>query len=138
MTLEKLYQELRTRDKGVLKEGRHTAKSGEYCFHEFDNALRGREFSDEPIDFPDLRKVNDGFWNSDEERTEHLLPVMAALWDWSEWSAGRQARWVTKVTVKLVRQIISELPMLSEELRVECRNAENAVAAENAARSAAR
>ena len=139
MTTEELQEALNRFDKGLLYRGSHNPDSKEFCALEFDSIVRGRKWSDKPITLPDIRPINDAFTDN-KVRTEFLLPVMAALWDWSFWSNEKKQRWITKVVIRTVQEIISELPKLSENIRYQCRNCnslDEARAAANAARAAA-
>ena len=93
---------------------------------------------DSPGYLPDLRPLNDALWSSDEARTKALLPVMAALSDWSSWSADRQRRWADRVVIEVVKQIVSELPNLPEEVRSQCRAANDLTSARGAASASSR
>ncbi len=136
MTTERLKQLLHEHDDGLLRRGAHTAGSREFCVLEFDAIVRGREWSDKPITLPDLRRLNDARWSSDEKRTETMLPLMTALWDWSEWSAERRIAWAGIVALETVRQIVSELPGLSDEIRKQCRECDTIQTARTAANAA--
>jgi hypothetical protein len=135
MTREELQAKLDELDDGVLRSGAHPAGGREFCALEFESQVRGREWSDAPITLPDLRPINDGPWSSDRARTDALLPVMAALWDWSTWDDARRVRWASIVALETVRQIIAELPGLPDEVRVSCRAASDLP---SAARASAR
>ena len=141
ITADYLRQRLETIDNGVLKAGSHAADSGDYCALEFRSVEMGRPFGDTPSDFPDIRPINDGPWSSDLARTNALLPVLAALWDWQEWPEARRQRWAIKVVMDTVRIIIAELSELTLAERNKCRSAvtlEDAVdAAYTVARAAA-
>jgi hypothetical protein len=54
---------------------------------------------------PDLRPLNDAF-RDDAARTEHLVPVVLALWDWAEWPAGRRVDWARGVALRTIRQVL--------------------------------
>ena len=120
MTIEALRQGLVEHDKGVLKGGMHKPEDREFCALEFSSIMRGKTLTDSPGDLPDLRPLNDAPWPNDTARTAALLPVMVALWDWREWSSKRQAQWAQRVVIDTVRRIISELPGLSDLLRIRC------------------
>ncbi len=137
MNLEQLQALLNEHDDGILRHGMH--KEGrEFCALEFESKVRGRQWSDAPITLPDLRPINDGPWSSDTARTTALLPVMAALWDWSEWSQSRRVAWASCVALMTVQQIVSELPGLSDDIRTQCREAKDLTAAAAGAAAAAR
>ncbi len=146
MTIEQLQALLHEHDDGVLRSGAHEA-GREFCALEFEAIVRGRAvyyegldewqgWSDEPVTLPDLRPLNDAPWSSDEARTAALLQVMVALWNWSEWSSARRTAWASRVAINTVREIVSELPSLSDEVRVQCRAAMTLPKAEAAAKAA--
>ena len=103
ITVEALQRGLIEHDKGVLKAGAHTSDSREFCALEFSSVMRGECFSDAPTALPDIRSLNDGPWVSNESRTEHLLPVMCALWDWREWTWARQLSFTERLVVLTVQ-----------------------------------
>ena len=136
-------------DDGVLRHGAH--KPGrEFCALEFVAQVRHLESDDEDsgVDteywtdrpettrLPDLRPINDGPWSSDQARTIALLPVLAALWDWADWSPIRQQTWVEHVAIATVRDIIGQLGTLSESVRKRCQSVTTAASAASAARAA--
>lgn len=123
MTLQELHTHLETFDEGILRRGHH-APGREACALEFESQVRQRAWSDRPLTLPDLRPLNDGPWSSDQARTQALLPVMAALWEWSTWTAAQQRIWATRVVIDTVQQIVSQLPDLSDALRAQCQRAE--------------
>ena len=135
MTTEDLQAALDRLDQGVLLAGAH-AEGDQFCALEFDSQVRGRAWSDEPVTLPDLRPLNDGPWSSNAARTAALLPVMAALWEWGEWTPDRRQRWVTQVVLETVRQIVSALPGVPDAVRETCRTATTLEEAREAARAA--
>ncbi len=139
MDTSELQRLLSEHDDGILRHGAHE-EGREFCALEFESRVRGRAWSDAPITLPDLRPLNDARWSSDEARTAALLPVMAALWEWTSWSAERRQAWVGRVVIATVNKIIAELPSLPDEIRVQCRAVTDIKAAEaaEAARAAAR
>ena len=142
LTVEELRNVLATYGKGVLSSGGHGPDEGLYCALECVSLARhnGRKnFTDsrELLGMPDIRPLNDAMWSSDQARTEALLPLIAALSDWSQWSTTRQHKWATIVAVETVRQIISRLTHLPDVVRKQCRQALDAGAAEAAMAAAA-
>src|SRR5215469_15946027 len=123
MDIETLQAALHDHDGGVLKHGTHSVESREFCALEFSSIVREKPFSDSPTDLPDLRPLNDGPWSSDQARTDALVPVMVALWDWSEWTPARQQQWSARVAIATVNQIIAELPGLNDDICRQCREA---------------
>ena len=141
MTVERLQLLLTEMDDGVLRCGSHKAGSREFCALEFESQVRGRKWSDTPITMPDIRPLNDMFGTgprADKLRTAALLPLMAALWDWSNWSITRKQKFATCLIIGTVQEIISELPGLSKDIREACRKATTLEAARAAAEAAAR
>ncbi len=132
MDTSELQRLLSEHDDGILRHGAHE-EGREFCALEFESRVRGRAWSDAPITLPDLRPLNDARWSSDTARTAALLPVMAALWDWTSWSTERRQAWAERVVIATVNQIISELPSLPDEIRVRCRAATDITAARAAA-----
>lgn len=134
MTTAILQAHLDRLDDGVLRYGAH--KPGrEFCALEFKSQVDELEWTDNPytLQFPDIRPLNDLFPPSaDRERTAALLPLMAALWDWKEWTPEKRKVWVTRVAIRTVNLLIAELPGLNEELRENCRAARTLDAARSA------
>ena len=123
ITVEELKQGLVEHDKGVLKHGAHRPEEREYCALEFVSIMRqDAQMNDTPGHLPDLRPLNDASWSSDEERTEHMLPVLAALWDWETWTQKRRQAFATKLAIETVKQIVSQLPSIGSENRTRCLN----------------
>ena len=96
---------LTTRFRDVLSHGTHEANS-KACALEARNAALGLDWSDSPGDYLDLRSLNDGPWRSDQARTEALLPVLRATWDWPSWSPERQQRWAAAVALRTVKEVL--------------------------------
>lgn len=90
---------------GVLKSGEHNP-NGEACVLEARNAYLGRQWSDRPEDFPDIRPLNDAKWSTDTLRTAHMLAVVAALWAWPEWSIERRIAWCSRIAERTIREIL--------------------------------
>jgi hypothetical protein len=135
MTLDRLQSLLAEHDDGVLRSGAHR-EGREFCALEFESKVRGRDWSDAPVTLPDMRPINDGLWSSDAARTDALLPVMVALWGWSTWTLERRIAWAQRIALETVRQIVAELPGLSDAIRTQCRDAKDLTAAEGAAERA--
>jgi len=96
---------VRDRFGGVLSHGAHQP-DGAACINEAVNAARGRPWSDDPGEWPDLRDLNDAPWSSATARTEHLLPVGVALWDWPDWSPERRAGFARRTAERTGREIV--------------------------------
>ena len=133
---------LRTRFGGVLYAGAHNPDS-RACVIEVATVVRKQAWSDDPsaAKLPDLRPLNDALWSSDQARTEALIPIVLALWDWSTWMATQQQRWATKIAERTIREILP--PMLrqigldTEADRCEKEGTEEAARAAGAVRTAA-
>jgi hypothetical protein len=138
MDVHTLQAELDRLDDGVLKQGAHQPGSRAFCALEFDAVVRGRAHSDAPLTLPDLRPLNDALWSSDVVRTHHLLPVMAAYWEWAEWSEEKRQRVMGRVVVLTVQRVIAGLPYLSPEIVMRCQQATTLETAGAAAYAAAR
>jgi hypothetical protein len=112
MTTEELQAKLDDMDDGVLRSGSHTAGGREFCALEFKSQVDGIPWTDNPVKtgMPDLRPLNDASWPSDKARTEALLPVLAALWNYASWSDARKARWLEIVLVEITNRWIITLP----------------------------
>jgi hypothetical protein len=130
-----LQQIIDERFGGILTSGEHEP-DGSACALEAAHVAIGDEWSDEPNLWPDLRPLNDGPWDSDEQRTAHVVPVLIALWDWQDWSPERQRRWAETVVLRTVRELIAELPGLPTAVAQACRDSGTLEAA-NAAEMAA-
>lgn len=140
ITIEELQKGLDDLDGGVLKGGKHEPDSRQFCVLEFDSIMRHRPLSDNAITLPDLRPLNDAFLSDDAARTDALLPVMAALWDWTAWSPERRQSWTRRIVIETVRRLIAELPGLSSVVTQQCRTVsslDEAVKAAEAARTEA-
>ena len=133
MTVHELQQALDRLDDGVLLSGAHRSGDKAFCVLEFSAAVRQKPHSDDPGDLPDLRQLNDGPWSSDQVRTAHLLPVMAAYWDWGTWTAARQLATIQRVAILTVHRLVATLPGLPDDVRAQCRAAHTLAQAESAA-----
>jgi|SRR3990167_624568 len=91
---------------GVLSAGQHTKADGKACVLEAAHAAIGDPWSDTPSRWPDLRPLNDGPWSSDQARTEALVPVLEALWDWEKWPHYKRTLWVKEVILQTVRELL--------------------------------
>ena len=143
LTVEDLQRVLDEHDAGVLKAGKHAFEDHKMCALESVSlarveAMTRDAFTDNPAQtgMPDLRPLNDACWSSDKARTTAMLPLLAALSDYAEWSTARKQRWITRVSVRTVNVIIANLPHVSESVQQQCRDAGDLGAAEAAARAA--
>ena len=124
---------------GVLKAGKH-CEDGEACALEAAAIARGCNWTDDParVGLPDLRRINDSRWASDGERTEHIVPVIVALWDWPRWTTARRIAWAKEVALRTIREvlpIVLELRGFNDEAAA-CRAATDLVLARAAASAA--
>jgi hypothetical protein len=150
ITVEEIQHYLDTHDDGVLMSGAHSPESRQYCALECITQLRGHEkWSDSPINagMPDIRPINDAMWSSNTVRTQAMLPMLAAISLWKDWTDHERQQFVSAVTIRTVREVIAMLSVLPEDIRQQCKAvktlqdawaaAEAAEAAGEAARAAA-
>lgn len=92
---------------GLLSHGEHDP-DGAACALEAASIARGRPWSDDPddVELPDLRPLNDGPWTSDEARTEAMVPLVVALWDWPTWAGDRHQAWLSRVASRTTREVL--------------------------------
>ena len=137
MTVDQLQEALDELGAGVLLSGKHQAGERKVCALEFESQMRGRPWSDAPRTLPDVRPLNDAQWSSDAARTAALLPVMAALWRWADWTLHQRQQWTTQIILETVRKIVSALPGLPKDIQEQCHSVKELPAAAMAARAAA-
>ena len=132
-TLTALRRLVKTRFKGVLKAGKHK-EDGEACALECLSVLRGVPWTDDPgaVRSFDLRPLND-LPVSDEVRTKHLLPIIAAYDGSLDWPKDRQQAVATALAIGTVNVLIAELAGLPAEIAKACREATSLKGAESAA-----
>ena len=139
MTVAILQAHLDRLDDGVLQYGAH--KPGKaFCALEFKSQVDGIPWTDSPAAtrLPDIRPLNDLFpIAANKERTDALLLVMAAFWNWRNWSPKKKVECVRRIVVGTVNRVIAELPYLPTSVSVLCRNADSLAAADTATRAAA-
>ena len=101
-----LYQELG----GVIQAGEHDDHEGAACALEAASIARGRGLSDMPGDagLPTLWPISDGLciWPDDQTRTEHVVPLVKALWGWPQWSEEQQGAWKRRVIQRTIQEIL--------------------------------
>jgi len=133
-----LIEIIQSRFGGTLLKGAHE-EDGEACLIEARNAALGLPWSDTPVDFIDLRSFNDA-WVDDALRTEHMVRLGVAYWDWPEWSDGRQMEIARKLALLTCQRL---LPPLLEDVGIDrklvdaCRDAQTLEVARVAAAGAA-
>ena len=140
MTVEQLMAGLVEHDDGVLSYGAHKEGDRKFCALEYRSIMKGRKFSDAPVDMPDIRPLQDAFGvgaKADALRTKHIIPVMAALWDWDAWSGARQKAWSEAIVIALVKTTIADLTGLPDAVQEKCRSVTTLAEAAGAAAEAA-
>ena len=133
---EVVEQLLASRFGGTIYRGSHDP-NGHACLLEVAHAAVGDAWSDAPDKWPDLRTLNDAF-TDDVARTQQLIPVLRAYWDWSAWGAARQRAVMGRVAILTVQRLVAELPGLPADFAQPCRDATTLKAARAAASLAAR
>ena len=133
---EVVEQLLASRFGGTIYRGSHDP-NGHACLLEVAHAAVGDAWSDAPDKWPDLRTLNDAF-TDDVARTQQLIPVLRAYWDWSAWGAARQRAVMGRVAILTVQRLVAELPGLPADFAQPCRDATTLKAASLAAMAAAR
>lgn len=119
-TAEEYLAFLADRFGGCLASGAHEP-DGQACALEARSQYMGLPWTDDPTTLgqPDYRPINDAL--PDEERTEIMVPLQMALWDWSTWSKERQREWYERVLLRTIREV---LPVPLRELEVEAARVE--------------
>jgi len=118
---------------GVLEHGFHLPGSGKCCASELDHVIRGKRWSSLPGYLPSLVCINDAYWESDDSRTEHMLPLMSTLSMWSKWSRGKKIKWAEVVAVQTVRELLPiALYYAAVDDSMHCKKVKNLAEAENA------
>ena len=101
---------LHERFDGVIKPGEHDEQEVAACALEAASVARGRSLSDNPGDagLPTLWPLSDGLgiWPDDWTRTQHVVPLVKALWGWPQWSKTRQAAWKRRVIQRTIHEIL--------------------------------
>ena len=128
-------QTVRERFGGRLARGTHEADSVA-CPLEAAHAAVGDPWSDRPDKWPDIRPLADAPWSSDQARTEAMVPVLVAYWDWAAWTPARQQAVMAQVVIETVRQLIAQLPELPAAVRIQCQTATTLPQARGAAQAA--
>lgn len=95
---------------GVIQAGEHDDHEGAACALEAASVARGRGLSDRPGDagLPTLWPISDGLciWPDDQTRTQHVVPLVKALWGWPQWSKRRRAAWKRRVIQRTIQEIL--------------------------------
>jgi hypothetical protein len=109
--VEQFRHVLQERFGGRLSAGCHRPDDGVACALEAAAVARGLPWTDNPsaVGLPDLRPLNDGPWSSDTARTEALVSVAEALWDWAEWTKAQRRAWCETVALRTVRELLPDL-----------------------------
>lgn len=92
-------------------KGNHADRA---CALEIANLTDRGVWSDSPWKWPDIRRLNDARWSSDQQRTVGLTPVIIAYWDWSTWADEKRSRVAIKLCLSLVRETLTQLPSFPE------------------------
>jgi len=122
-TIEELQSILDADFGGVLRACKHSPGDGECCINELVSIYLDDNWTDNPykIRCIDLRPLNDAEWSTDELRTEWMLKVYS-VWEHSlDWPEDVLLRRVQRLVIETVRQIISQLPNLPDDIREQCR-----------------
>ena len=95
---------------GLILAGKHNEHEGAACALEAASIARGRGISDKPGDagLPTLWPISDGLciWPDDQTRTQHVVPLVKALWGWPRWSKRRRAAWKRRVIQRTIQEIL--------------------------------
>lgn len=95
---------------GIIQAGEHDDHEGAACALEAASMARGRGLSDKPSNagLPTLWPISDGLciWPDDQTRTQHVVPLVKALWGWPQWSKRRRAAWKQRVIQRTIREIL--------------------------------
>ncbi len=93
---------------GVLSAGKHKRRSGQACAIEAYSVARGFKWTDDAakLKMPDIRRLNDAPWPSAVARTEAMVPLVEALWDWAEWAPQEQYEYMVRVLDRTIRQVV--------------------------------
>ena len=101
-----LYQQLG----GIIQAGEHEDHEGAACALEAASVARGHGLSDDSGDagLPTLWPISDGLciWPDDQTRTEHVVPLVKALWGWPQWSEEQQGAWKRRVIQRTIQEIL--------------------------------
>jgi hypothetical protein len=137
LELSTLTTLLHDRFGGVILSGFHQP-GGQCCALELLNVARGNPWSDDPVraGVPDIRSLNDAAW-PDSARTAAMLPLLAALSDWTEWGDARRMAWARSVVLRTVRELLPLALLRWPHHAQACREARDLPAAAAAARAAA-
>ncbi len=107
LSVEYLRDYLLKHGKGVVYAyGQETSNRypgpADFCAVELYSACRGKKVSD-PVkaDIADITELNDNISDADV-RTGVMLPLVAALSDWRDWSSARRRGWFTRVKNRFV------------------------------------
>jgi len=108
------------RFEGVILPGEHDLEEGVACALEAASMARGRGLSDKPGDagLPTLWPLSDGLgiWPDHQTRTEHVVPLVKALWGWPQWSQGQKKVWKSRVVQRTIQEI---LPLILRPIGLE-------------------
>ena len=95
---------------GIIQAGKHDDHEGAACVLEAASMARGRGLSDKPGDagLPTLWPLSDGLciWPDDQTRTQHIVPLVKALWGCPQWSEEQQGAWKQRVIQRTIQEIL--------------------------------
>jgi len=141
---EAALREMVKRHGGVVASGRHDDPTGPLCILELGSACLVEDgylsaITDDPavLGRPDYRPINDASWSSRAAATEPMLRLHLAYASWGQWSTKRRRHVVEQIVRGTVREIVAELPGLSDTVRDQCREATSSRECAVAARAAA-
>jgi len=113
--IEQLKAKLDSEFGGALKSGKHKMEDGACCALELACAVREcapDSLSDNPaqVGLPDFRGINDSvFWASDASRTESMLPMIAAYWNWRYWSEEKKIKALNLIVMCIIQEIYAPI-----------------------------
>lgn len=113
MNTQKMHpyeQLLHKRFGGIIKAGEHDVQDGAACALEAASMARGHGLSNDSGDagLPTLWPISDGLciWPDDQTRTQHIVPLVKALWGWPQWSEEQQGAWKRRVIRRTIQEIL--------------------------------
>jgi hypothetical protein len=105
LTLEGLIAAIESR--GGLSPGRHSP-GPRCCLLEAVSVAAGVAWTDDPylLDEPDVQRLNDARWSSEEAMTSGCMRLAPLLVAWPAWSPERRIGWARAVALRTVREIL--------------------------------
>lgn len=107
-TVASLEEVIRVRFGGRLSLGRHDAYQGCACILEAVSVCEGVPWTDDPrtLDRPDVRRINDARWSSDEQRTAGMLRLAPLLAAWPGWAVEKRISFAQRVTMRTITDLL--------------------------------